>query len=264
MPIFSIDPSKAVEISLPLDFHGPQPELYGVAPATTAPYRSGGWVGSVAEGGSCNFDTVTLTPHCNGTHTECIGHITREAVRITDVLREPLCSALLLTVPIVSASDTHERYEPTLEAHDKVITADNILRAWEAVRPQIAAAPLALVLRQPKDARSTPWLNFQLTPAAFFSIEAIQFLAKLPLLHLLTELPSVDRANDEGKMRAHHIWWGLPRGSHALAEAEHPKRTITELVWVPDTLADGHYVLDLQPAPFVADAAPSRVWLYPA
>ncbi len=32
--------------------------------------RMGDWVGSVAEGGTVNYQTITFTPHGNGTHTE--------------------------------------------------------------------------------------------------------------------------------------------------------------------------------------------------
>ena len=38
--------------------------------------------------------------------------------------------------------------------------------------------------------------------------------------------------------------------------------TITEMIFVPDTVEDGLYALSLQVAPFVADAAPSRPLLF--
>ena len=43
-----------------------------------APFATGDFSGSVATGASCNCRTITLTPHCNGTHTECAAHLTLE------------------------------------------------------------------------------------------------------------------------------------------------------------------------------------------
>jgi hypothetical protein len=40
-------------------------------------------------------------------------------------------------------------------------------------------------------------------------------------------------------------------------------KTITEMIYVRDEVADGLYLLNLQIAPFVSDAAPSRPLLYP-
>ena len=53
--------------------------------ATSHPYHSETVIGDTKQGGSCNFDTITLTPHCNGTHTECMGHITHENVSVIDI-----------------------------------------------------------------------------------------------------------------------------------------------------------------------------------
>jgi arylformamidase len=37
---------------------------------------------------------------------------------------------------------------------------------------------------------------------------------------------------------------------------------VTELIYVPDEIPDGYYLLDLQMPPFMTDAAPSRPLLY--
>ena len=39
-------------------------------------------------------------------------------------------------------------------------------------------------------------------------------------------------------------------------------KTITELIYVADTVEDGAYVLNLQVAPFLTDASPCRPILY--
>ena len=86
------------DISIPLNFGGPQPSSYAVPPAVSTPYRDGQWVGDVNQGGSCNFEEVKITPHCNGTHTESVGHLADEAVPVHRVLTDSLMPATLVTV----------------------------------------------------------------------------------------------------------------------------------------------------------------------
>ncbi len=47
--------------------------------------QAGEFLGDTRSGGSCNAEVLTLTPHCNGTHTECIGHITDERITLAEV-----------------------------------------------------------------------------------------------------------------------------------------------------------------------------------
>ena len=96
----------------------------------------------------------------------------------------------------------------------------------------------------------------------FFSVEGMQYLARLPIQHLLIDTPSIDRLDDEGKLTAHHIFWSMALGSHTVGQSQPSRRTITELIYVPDDVADGIYLLDLQIAPIMSDAAPSRPVLY--
>ena len=42
-----------------------------------------------------------------------------------------------------------------------------------------------------------------------------------------------------------------------------PPHSITEMVYVPNSTADGVYLLSLQVAPILLDAAPSRPVLFP-
>jgi len=55
----------------------------------------------------------------------------------------------------------------------------------------------------------------------------------------------------------------VPQGTTVVDPEAHSMRTVTEMIYVPDDLPDGRYVLDLQIAPFVSDAAPSRPILFP-
>ena len=99
-------------------------------------------------------------------------------------------------------------------------------------------------------------------PAPFFSAEAIKFIAETGVKHLLVDMPSIDRTFDEGKLSNHRIFWKVPSKSHALNEASLVNNTITEMIYVPNEIRDGAYLLNLQIAAFAADASPSRPVLF--
>lgn len=73
--------------------------------------------------------------------------------------------------------------------------------------------------------------------------------------HLLIDLPSIDREKDGGKLVAHNTFWNT--GAKIRFDA-----TITELIFIPNTVEDGTYFLNIQMASFENDASPSRPVLY--
>ena len=81
-----VDFSKPASIAIPLDFAGPQPSCFGAPRAAGPPARAGDFVGDTRAGGSCNCEILTLAPHCNGTHTECVGHVTLDRVAVSERL----------------------------------------------------------------------------------------------------------------------------------------------------------------------------------
>ncbi len=246
-------------IAIPLNFNGPQPNTYGVAIATSQAYESGGWVGDTLRGGSCNFETYAFTPHCNGTHTECVGHIVDERVRIHERLRESLMPATLITVTPRLGSQTEDHYDPGLHSQDHVIDRAMLEAALESTNRAFHTALVIRTLPNPVDKKERDYMQ---TPPAFFTLEGMHYLASLKVEHLLVDMPSVDRLFDEGKLSAHHIFWGLPALSHKLGEPSVPAQTITEMVYVGNHIPDGNYLLNLQIAAFMTDAAPSRPVLY--
>jgi hypothetical protein len=81
-------------------------------------------------------------------------------------------------------------------------------------------------------------------------------LQGLGFKHVLTDLPSIDKESDEGRLAAHKNWF-LVNGNAPL------DRTITELIYVPNSIADGNYVLNIQVPKIETDAVPSRILVYP-
>ncbi len=74
----------------------------------------------------------------------------------------------------------------------------------------------------------------------------------------MLELPSVDRADDGGRLAGHRILFGLPAGSTRLADASRAHATVTELATVPAGCIDGPCAVQIQLTPWTGDAVPSR------
>ncbi len=120
---YAIDLDAGRSIAIPLDFNGPQPNHFGVQRATTKTVEVGDFVGDTDRGGSCNVDQLSLIPHCNGTHTESVGHIVGETIAIGQLIPECWFVAKLLSVRPVNARETSESYRPELEHQDRLVTA---------------------------------------------------------------------------------------------------------------------------------------------
>jgi arylformamidase len=230
-----------IDISIPLMFGGAQPSAFGVDAATSVACEYGSLVGDTRRGGSCNFERVTFIPHCNGTHTECVGHLTDERISVRSCLKEVLITALLVSV------------EPTPIGTDTIITRP----ALEAVIGERAAAALIIRTLPNSDAKLAARYDTDNIPA-YFAPEAMDLIVEYGFRHLLVDLPSIDRLLDDGKLVNHRIFWNVEEGSREINDSTRVRSTITEMIYVPDVVGDGEYLLDLQLAPFESDAAPSR------
>jgi kynurenine formamidase len=259
--VWQVDCSHAHDLSIPLLFDGAQPNFFGAPSAASTPLVAGDFIGDVRRGGSCNCSTYSLTPHCNGTHTECVGHVTGERVGIRSVPIPAFVLARLVTLRPVDAATSTEGTQPSPRAGDFMITRAALMHALQGDSLEHCSA---LVVRTtPNDESKLARSYGPDRPPPYFSAEFMQAVVASGIEHLVCDLPSVDRAADEGKLTAHRIFWGLPAGAIDSRIATRSHATITELAYIPDEIADGLYVLNLQVAPFDSDAAPSRPLLVP-
>src|SRR5215813_1969437 len=219
----SVDLARPVDLALELDFAGPQPRHFGAPRASSRPFETPGFKGSVERGSSCNCDVITIVPHCNGTHTEAVGHLTRERLDAYRATPPGLIPALLLSVTPQSADG--EDSEPRPQAGDLLITRRALEGAWPANPP---FAPRALVIRTLPNTPEKRVRDYTAQTPPYLSQQAAQMLLSRGILHLVVDVPSVDRAHDEGRLTAHRIFFGLPRGVVQLAAAARPNATITE------------------------------------
>lgn len=236
------DTSKGIDLSIPLTNKPNNPRAWYVELPQFEPVRANGFVGSVAEGGSVNFRNIYFNPHGHGTHTECCGHISQELMSINDQLKQHWFTAQLITL------EPQEQHNSDYDTIDHVIT----LTQFKELELANCEALVIRTLPNPEEKKSHVYSG---TNPPYFEAAIADLLVEKGIKHLLVDLPSVDRELDAGKLDFHHRFWQYP---------ENPRldSTITELIFVPNQVPDGTYILNLQVAAFDNDAAPSRPVLY--
>jgi len=233
-----------IDVSLPLEASPYNPVAWYQDPPRIEPVRMGDWVGKVAQGSSTNFNNIFFNPHAHATHTECLGHITRDFYSIHEALQRFFFSAYVVSVT------------PTPIGVDQVVQAGDWMDMIEKERPE------ALVLRTLPNLESKRHAQYSHTNPPYLDVAMVQQLVAWNVQHLLVDLPSVDRESDGGALAAHKAFWNMANVQEIKSEAR-KEATITELIFVPDHVLDGRYLLNLQVAHMVNDAAPSRPVLYP-
>lgn len=230
---YRVNLNEPVDCSTPVAENGIS--AWGLKNAEITPHQDGDFVGSIKSGSPVNFNTISFNPHAHGTHTEFLGHITESPYSMMDVMPIPLMPVQLISMT-PSERDGYLRIE---------------MEEFEKLGISISVPAVMIRTQKGKDViknwsgMNPPYLDYRLA----------QHLAELGVVHLLLDLPSVDREQDGGLLNAHKAFWGIPKFPRLQA-------TITELIAVPESLEDGLYLLNLQVAPFVNDASPSRPVLY--
>jgi arylformamidase len=227
-----------IDISIPLEPGDDKVNCFYAPPVEIWPVVAGDFIGSTDHGGLLNFKNVKLNPHGNGTHTECVGHIAKEPYTINQCLKTFHHVARLITVTPEIA-----------ENGDLVIYKSQLQEIFKNANVK------ALVIRTLPNDTSKLTRNYSGANPPYFHHETITFLVEQGIDHLLTDLPSVDREQDEGRLLAHKAFWQYP-------EDVRDGATITELIFVPDEIEDGLYLLNMQITSLELDASPSKPVIY--
>jgi arylformamidase len=235
---YKTDLDKPIDISIPLRAAADNVNAWYVKPPRFEPVRLGDWVGDVNQGGSVNFRDIYFNPHGHGTHTECVGHISKEPYTINQCLKKFFFLCEVITV-----------LPEQLENNDLVITKEIIEHVLGDKRPE------ALAIRTVSNPLSKLTMQYSNTNPPYILHDALDFIIKQGVDHLLFDMPSVDKEQDGGKLLGHHAFWEYPHHTQT-------QRTITELIYIPNTVFDGSYLLNLQFASFENDASPSKPVLF--
>lgn len=234
---YQIDLSKPLDISIPLRASENNVNAWYLDDPKIDPVKNDDWIGSIKEGASVNFNNIYFNPHAHGTHTECIGHITKEFYSVNKNLKQFFFTAELISVAA-------EKY-----MKDTVISKKQIELLLKDKTPE------ALVIRTMPNTKDKNKRHYSNTNWTYMTEEAMVFIRSKGIKHLLIDLPSVDREHDGGTLLAHKAFWDFD-GKQRL------DCTITEFIYVSNKIEDGSYLLNLQIAPFENDATPSKPVLY--
>lgn len=227
-----------IDISLPLSAGDRTVNCFYAPLMEITPVIDGNFIGDTRRGGSVNFMNVHFNPHGNGTHTECVGHIAKKAYTIHEQLRNFFYLAKLVSL-----------YPVRMDDGDRVITRETLQSCLVPGEAQ------ALILRTLPNDPSKRYRHYSGTNPPYLAADAARYLIACGIDHLLIDLPSVDKESDGGALAAHKAFWQYP-------EDIREGCTITELIFAPDEIIDGFFLLNIQIASFDLDASPSKPVLY--
>lgn len=229
--------AEGFDISIPLVSEGGV-VAFGANPYHKEAYKSGEFIGSLEAGAPVNFYNIFINPHGNGTHTETVNHIDKRGRTIYDTLKQFHFIAQLVTLN-----------PQKIESGDYVITSDHFYKL------KISDQTEALVIRTTPNDNSKLTKNYTGTNPCYFDKKFIELLNDTNVQHLLIDVPSVDREVDGGRLSAHNTFWSTE-------DKIQLKKTITEMVYIDNAIADGLYLLNLQTISVDIDASPSKPILY--
>lgn len=236
---YRADLAQPLDIGIPLREGLETVNCFYAPPMETSPVVAGDFVGSTQQGGPLNFLNIKFNVHGNGTHTECVGHIAKERYTINQSLQQFHFPARLISL-----------YPEKTAAGDRVVFRHQLEELLADTAPTEA-----LVLRTLPNDELKLRTNHSGANPPYLHHEAAAYLVERGVEHLLLDLPSVDREEDGGELAAHHTFWQYPGPTRAHS-------TITELIYVNNSIPDGLYLLNIQIASFEIDASPSKPVLY--
>ena len=234
---YTIFVDQPIDISIPLRASKDNVNAWYLPPPKIFPATIKNWTGSIKSGASVNFNSIEFNPHAHGTHTECVGHITEEVHSINTCLKQFLFVAEVITVV------------PEKNGEDLVISEKQLRYA---IGNKKREAVVIRTLPNTKDKLNRQYAN---SNPPYLSEAAAVYLRNKGVKHLLVDMPSVDKEKDDGQLLAHKAFWDVDGDVRMEA-------TITELIYVPNRVKDGKYILNLLIAPFQNDASPSKPVLY--
>lgn len=144
----------------------------------------GDWIGKVLDGqSSTNFNNLFFNPHAHGTHTECLGHITKEFYSINQCLSQFFFWATLISIQSENVGE------------DRVISKAQIEKALKSFQ-HLEFTTEAIVIRTLPNETSKKSFKYSDANPPYLSEEAALFLRESGIQHLLIDLPSVDKEKD--------------------------------------------------------------------
>ncbi len=234
---YHFDVSKEISISIRFTTSG-TPNAFHAPNLKINPVETEHFIGSTKKGGSLNFKNLFINPHGNGTHTECVGHISNEDYFICDCLNSSIHLGQLISIK------------------PETLKGDRIINKTILKEKNIESDVNTLIIRTYPNKKTDKIKDWSNTNPPFFSSEAIELLLEKNIEHLIVDLPSIDKEIDGGLLNAHHTFWNYPSNN------VRKNATITEMVYIPNNIKDDIYAVSIQTLPIELDASPSKIILY--
>lgn len=137
---------------------------------------------------------------------------------------------------------------------DFIITRELLSAALEKHQQQLEDVKVLIVRTLPNSPNKLS-NNYSNTNPCYFSKTAVELINEFGFTHLMVDLPSIDREEDGGELIGHHTFWEYPENTQT-------QKTITELIFVPNEIKDGNYLVNIQITALENDASPSKITLY--
>jgi len=240
-----IETNNGIDLSIPIRTGENNVNAWYCNPVDISPVVSGDFIGDVNQGSPVNFKNITLNPHGNGTHTECVGHISKEPYTINQCLKEFHFMAELISVNPAVVQNKE------FDCNDLIIEDTELkkkIKNWQKQK--------ALIVRTLDNSEEKINRQYSGTNPAYFSQKAMAYINHIGVEHLMVDLPSVDREVDNGKLACHHLFWNYPSNTQS-------HKTISELLFIPNSLVDGTYFIQIQIMSIESDASPSKILAHP-
>ena len=231
----TIDVSKPLDVSIAIDASRKNVNAWYLGEPEIFPENIDGELVKVSEGAVINFNNIHFNPHAHITHTECVGHITEEVHSVNQNLKHYFFVSEVVTVA------------PESRGEDFVISEKQLKTALRNKKRD------AIIIRTLPNLKDKKTMQYSNTNPPYLLEEAAVYLREKGIKHLLIDLPSVDKEKDNGKLLAHNAFWNTTGEVRLDA-------TITEFIYVPNSVEDGEYLLNLMIAPFENDATPSSLF----
>ena len=247
---YLINTDNGIDISIPTEFkQNFGPKFYDEFYPSVSYYKTNSHEYNLDNNGDCNVPIIKLNIHCSGTHTECAQHIDKEAPCINEYNNLNFIPSQLITLN--SVNSTNEKYHCDILEQDKIITKQQLEKK---INKNCSTFLKGLIIRTLPNKLTKCNNNYNLVPHPFFTNDAIMFIKSLGVEHIVVDIPSIDKYNDNGKLGNHHVFFKDNNKFNL--------NTITEFAYIPNNCNDGKCFLNLQISNFNLDAAPSRPILF--
>ena len=257
---YSADLSLGKSIAITLKPNENQPNHFGAPNATSQTLEVGDYIGDTRRGGSCNVNILNIIPHCNGTHTESVSHIIDELFPVYKIAGDATFPSVLISVKATRAEGINEKYIPFFDESSLIISRKILEEKLVLFSDTQLQGLVVRTLDNDVSKKHAIYDSDNYPP--YFTNDAMKYLVERGVRHLMVDFPSVDKMYDEGLLSNHRIFWNINPTETKINSESTIEKTITEMVFVDNTIVDGLYICNLQLPKIKTDAVPSSPLLY--